>query len=131
MEPSILVILKDKDRDKTLDGSGVVLEATIPDPTIRTGADQEIAHCLDHIFPLKMTMQWTLLLSFAKLQMTKNARNTERQADVSNVENRATWFVTVPIKRHTLKQLAPFKSKMTRNQPLPKLLPHLCPLLRK
>jgi len=128
MEPSTIV-LKDKDKDKLLDGSGVTLEATIPDPTIRTGADQEIAHHLDHVFPLEMTMQWTLPLSFAKLQMTKNARNTERWADVLNVENRATWFATVPIKRHALKQLTPFKSKMTRNQPLPKLLPHLCPSL--
>jgi len=82
--------LKGKDRDKPLDGSGVALEATIPDSTTRTGADQEIVHLLNHIFPLEMTMLWTLPLSSAKLQMTKNVRNTERWVDASNVESKAT-----------------------------------------
>ena len=85
----LTTILKDKDKDKLLDGSGIALEATTPDPTIRTGADQEIAHLLDHVFPLEMTTLWILPLSSARLQMTKNARNTERQADASNVENKA------------------------------------------
>jgi len=85
-----IIVPKDKDKGKLLVGSGVTPEATIPDPTIKTGADQEIVHPLDHVFLLEMTMLWTLLLSSAKLQMTKNARNTERQADASNVENKAT-----------------------------------------
>jgi len=72
------IVLKDKNKDKLLDGSGVALEATILDPTIRTGTDQGIAHLLDHVFPLEMTMLWTLPLSSIRLQMTKNARNTER-----------------------------------------------------
>jgi len=88
MERSI-TIPKDKDKDKLLDGSGVTLEAITPDLTTRTGADQEIAHLLDHIFLPEMTMLWTLPPSSARLQMTKNARNTKRQADASNVENKA------------------------------------------
>jgi len=84
------IVLKDKDKDKLLDGSGVALEATILDLTIRTGADQGIAYLLDHVFPLEMTMLWTLLLSSIRLQMTKNARNTERRADASNMESKAT-----------------------------------------
>jgi len=83
------IVPKDKDKGKLLVGSGIALEATIPDPTIRTGTDQEIAHLLDHIFPLEMTMLWTLPQSFVKLQTTKNARNTERLADASNVESKA------------------------------------------
>jgi len=81
---------KDKDKGKLLDGFGIAPEATIPDPTIKTGADQEIAHLLDHIFPLEMTMLWILPLSSAKPQMTKNARNTERWADALNVGSKAT-----------------------------------------
>jgi len=89
MGPSTIA-LKDKDKGKLLVGSGVALEATIPDPTIRIGADQEIVHLLDHIFPLEMTMLWTLPLSSIKPQTTKNARNTRRQADALNVESKAT-----------------------------------------
>ena len=89
MEPST-IILKDKDKDRLLDGSGIALEATTLDPTTRTGADQEIAHHLNHIFLLEMTMPWTLLRLSAKLQTTKNARNTGRQVDASNVESKAT-----------------------------------------
>ena len=83
------IVPKDKDKGKLLDGSGITLEAITLDPTIRTGVDQEIAHHLDHIFPLKMIMLWILLLSSTKLQMTKNTRNTERQADALNVESKA------------------------------------------
>jgi len=86
----LTIVPKDKDKGKLLDGSGVALETTTPDPTIRTGADQEIAHLLDHVFPLEMTTLWTLPLSSAKLQMTKNAKNTERWADASNVGSKAT-----------------------------------------
>jgi len=84
------IILKDKDKDKLLDRSGITLEATIPDPTIRTGADQEIAHLLNHVFPLEMTTLWILPLSSTKLQMTKNVRNIEKRVDASNVESKAT-----------------------------------------
>jgi len=86
----LTIVPRDKDKGKLLDRFGVALEATTPDPTIRTGADQEIVHLLDHVFPLEMTTLWTLPLSSAKLQMTKNARNTERWADASNVESKAT-----------------------------------------
>jgi len=116
---------KDKDRGKLLDGSGVALEATIPDPTIRTGADQEIVHLLDHVSLLEMIMLWTLPLLFAKPQTTKNKRNTKRPADVSNVENKVISFATVPIKRHMLKPLALFKSKRMTNRSPPKPPPHL------
>jgi len=84
------IVLKDKDKGKLLDGSGVALEATTLDPTIKTGADQEIVHLLDHVFPLEMTTLWILPLSSIKLQMTKNVRNTERQVDALNVESKAT-----------------------------------------
>ena len=89
MGPSTIA-LKDKDKGKLLVGSGIALEATIPDPTIRTSADQEIVHLLDHVFPLEMTMPWILPLSSVKPQTTKNVKNTERWADASNVENKAT-----------------------------------------
>ena len=124
MERSI-TIPKDRDKDKLLDGSGIALEATTLDPTIRTGADQEIAHHPDHVFLLKMTMPWILLQLSTKLQMTKNARNTKRQVDVLNVENKVILFATVPTKRCVLVQLAPFKLKTTRNQPPLKLIPRL------
>ena len=129
MEP-LITVLKDKDRDKLLDGFGIALEATTPGPITRIGADQEIVHLPDHAFLLEMTTLWTLPLSSAKLQMTKNARNTERQVDVSNVENKVILFAIVPTKRHALIQLTPFKSKTTRNRPPLKLLPHLCLSLR-
>ena len=131
MGPSILVVLKDKDRDKLLDGSGITLEATTPDPTIRIGADQEIAHLLNHIFLLKMIMLWILLPLSTKLQMTKNVRSIERRADALNVESKAILFAIVPIKRHALVQLALFKSKMTTNQLSLKPLPHLHLSLRE
>ena len=121
----LTIVPKDKDRDKLLDGSGVALEATIPDPTIRIGADQEIAHLLDHVFPLKMIMPWIPLLLSAKQQTTKNMKNTERQVNASNVENKATSFVIVLTRRHALAQLVPSKLKMMRNQPLPSPPPHL------
>jgi len=124
MEPSITV-LKDKDKDKLLDGFGVTLEATTLDPIIRIGADQEIAHLLDHVSLLGMIMPWILLLSSAKPPMTKSAKNTKRQVDASNVESKVTLFAIVPTKRHALEQLVLFKSKMTINQSLPKLPPHL------
>ena len=122
---------KDKDKDKLPDGFGVALEAITPDPIIRTGVDQEIAHLPDRVFPPETTMLWILLLSFAKPQMTKNTRSTKRRADASNVESKAISFATVPIKRHVLEQLAPFKSKTTRNQPFPKFPPHLRLSLRE
>ena len=77
MGPPPVIALKDKDRDKLLDGSGITLEATTKAPTIRTGMDQGIAHNpLDHIFLPKMTMQWTCPLSSIKQPMTKNAKST-------------------------------------------------------
>ena len=130
MEPSIIV-LKDKDRDKPLDGSGVALEATTLDLTTRTGTDQEITHHLDHTFPPKMIMLWIHLPLFAKPPMTRNTRNTKRPVDASNVESKATLFTIVPIKRHALAQLALFKSKMTTNRLSPKLPPHLHLLLHE
>ena len=110
-----ITILKDKDRDKLLDGSGIALEAITLDPTTRTGADQEIVHHPDHVSPLKMITPWICLLSFAKPQTTKNAKNTKRLADASSAENKAISFMTAPIKRHALVLLTPFKSKMTTN----------------
>jgi len=129
MGPSIQVILKDKDRDKPLDGSGVALEVTIPDLTIRTGVDQKIVHHLDLIFLLKMIMPWICLPLSVKPQTTRNVRNTERLADALNMESKATLFAIVPIKRHALVQLTLFKSKRTTNRSSPKLLPHLHLLL--
>jgi len=125
MEPSIPAILKDKDKGKTLDGSGIALEATTLDPTIRTGTDQEIMHHLDHASLLKMIMQWIHPPLSAKLQTRKNMRNTERLADASNAESKATLFTIVPTKRHALVQLILFKLKMTTSQSSPKPLPHL------
>ena len=84
------IVPKDKDKGKLLVGSGIALEATTPDPTIRTGADQEITHLLNHVFPLKMTMLWILPLSSAKPQTTKNTRNIGRRANALNVESKAT-----------------------------------------
>ena len=108
---------KDKDRDKPLDGSGIVLVATTQDLTIRTGMDQEIVHnLLDHIFPLEMITPWICLLLSAKPQMTKNMRNTTKQANALNAENKAILSTIAPIKRHALIQLALFKLKMTTNQ---------------
>jgi len=130
MELSIIV-LKDKDKGKLLDGSGVALEAITLGPTIRTGADQEIKHLLNHVFPPEMTMLWTLPLSSAKLQMTKNVRSTRRQADALNVESKAILFAIVLTRRHALAQFAPSKLKTTRNQPLPSPPPHLRLLLRE
>jgi len=120
----LITVLKDKDKGRTLDGSGVALEATTPDPTIRTGTDQEVAHHLDHAFPLKTIMPWIYPPLSAKPQTTRNARNTERPANALNVESKATLSAIVPTKRCALVQLAPFKSKMTTNQSSPKLLPH-------
>ena len=132
MGPSTVIILKDKDRDKPLDGSGVTLVATTQDLTIRTGADQEIAHNpLDHVFLLKMIMPWICLLLSTKLQMTKNVRNTEKLADALNAESKATSFAIVPTKRCMLIQLTLFKSKMMTNWLSLRPLPHLRLLLRK
>ena len=125
MGPLILVVLKDKDRDKPLDGSGIALEATSLDLTIRTGADQEIAHHLDLVFLLEMTMPWICPPSSIKPQTTKNTKNTKRLVNASNVGSKATLFMTVPIKRHMLVQLALFKSKTMTNQLSLKLPPHL------
>jgi len=130
MGPSSIVP-KDKDKGKLLDGSGVALEATIPDPTIRTGTDQEIMHPLNHVFPLEMITQWILLPSSAKPQMTKNARNTERLVDASNVESKVTLSATALTKRHMLELPAQYKLKITINRSLLKLLPHLHLLLCK
>jgi len=127
----LTTILKDKDKDKLLDGSGIAQEAITLDPTIRTGADQEIAHHLNHAFPLEMITLWIRLPLSAKPQTTRNVRNTKRLADASNAGSKATLFVIVPIKRHALEQLVLFKSKMTTNQLSPKLLPHLCLLLHE
>ena len=129
MEPSIPAILKDKDKGKTLDGSGIALEATTLDPTTRTGVDQEIAYLPDHVSLLRMIMLWILPPLSIKQQMTKNMRNTERRVDASNVENKATLFAIVPTKRHVLAQLTLSKLKTTRNQllnPPPHLRLSLC-----
>jgi len=105
-----VIVPKDKDRDRPLDGSGAALAATTLDPTIKTGMDKEIAHNpLDHIFLPKMTTPWIHPLLSTKLQMTKSVRNTARQADASNVENKATLSVIVLTKRHMLVQLALFR----------------------
>jgi len=130
MEPSTIV-LKDKDRDKLPAGSGVALEATTLDLTIRTGADQEIAHHLNLIFLLKMITPWIRPPLSVKPQTTRNTRNTKRPADASNVESKATLFAIVPKKRHALVQLTLSKSKMTINWSSPKLFPHLRLLLCK
>jgi len=130
MELSITA-LKDKDRDKPLDRSGIALEATIPDLTIRTGTDQKIAYHLDLVFLPKMITLWICLPLSVKPQTTKNARNTKRLADASNAGSKATLFAIVPIKRHTLAQLALFKSKMTTNWLSLKLPPHLHLSLRE
>ena len=127
----LIIVPKDKDRDKLLDGSGVALEATILDPIIRIGADQEIVHLLDHVFPLKMIMLWIPPPLSAKQQTTKNVRSTERWVDALNVENKAILFATVLIKRHALTQLVLSKSKTTRNPPLLSPPPHLCLSLHK
>ena len=105
----LTTIPKDKDKDKLLDGSGIALEAITPDPIIRIGADQKIAHHPDHVFLLEMTMLWILLWLSAKLQMTKNVRNTARQANALNVESRDILFATVLTRRHVLVQLVQFK----------------------
>ena len=58
MGPSIPVELKDKDKGKTWDRSGIALEATTQDLTIKIGTDQEIAHNpLNHVFLPKMITQ--------------------------------------------------------------------------
>jgi len=130
MELSI-TILKDKDKNRLLDGSGIALEATTLDPITRIGADQEIAHYLNHVFPLEMITQWIHPPLSAKPQMTKNARNTEKPVNASNAGNKATLFAIVPIKRHMLVQLTLFKSKMTTNRSSLKLLLHLHLSLRE
>ena len=124
---------KDRDRDKPLDGSGATLEAiTTRIPTIRIGVDKEIMHNPpDHVFLLKMITPWICLPLSVKLQMTKNARNTAKQADASNAESKATLFATVLTKRHALVQLVLFKSKMTTNLLSLILPPQLRLLLRK
>ena len=125
------IVSKDKDKGKLLVGSGVALEATILDPTIKTGTDQEIVHLLNHVSPPEITMLWILLLSSARLQMTKNVRNTKRWADALNVGSKVTLFAIVPTKRHVLELLALFKSKMTTSWSSPKLPPHPYLSLRK
>ena len=127
----LITILKDKDKDKLLDGSGIALEATTLDPITRTGTDQEIAHHLDHVSPLKMITRWIHPLLSAKPQTTKNTRNTEKPVNALNAENKATSFTIVPIKRHVLVQLALFKLKMMTNRLSLKLPLHLCLLLRE
>ena len=115
---------KDKDRDRLLDGPGVALVATTLHPTIRTGMDKEITlNPLNHAFLLKTTTLWICLPLSTKPQTTKNTRNTERQANASNAESKATLSATVLTKRHALVQLAPFKLKMITNQS--PLTPHL------
>jgi len=113
----VVIRPKDKDKDRPLDGSGVTPEATTLVLITRTGADKEIVHNpLDHVFFPKTIMLWIHPLLSAKPQTTKNARNTARQADASNVESKATLSMIAPIKRHALVQLAPSKLKMTTNQ---------------
>jgi len=120
---SIPVVLKDKDKGKTLDGFGVALEAITLDPTTRTGADQEIMHLLDHIFLLEMIMLWIRPPLFAKPRMIKNARSTKRLADASNAGSKATSSAIVPTRKYVLVQLALYKSKMMTNRS--SLTPHL------
>ena len=83
------IVPKDKDRDKPRDGSGATLEATTQALTIRTGADQEIAHNpLNHIFLPKTITLWICLPLSVKLQMTKNVKSTIKRADALNVESK-------------------------------------------
>ena len=121
----LTIVPKDKDKGKLLDGFGVAWEATTLDSTIKTGADQDIMHHLDHAFPLETIMLWIHLPLSEKPQMTRNTKNTERPADALNAENKAILFAIVPIKRRALVQLAPFKSKMMTNRLSLKFLPHL------
>ena len=132
MELLLTIVLQDKDKDKPLDRSGIAPVATTKDPTIRTGVDQEIAHNLpDHVSLPKMTMPWIHLPSSAKRPMTRNARNTARQADASNVENKAILFMIVQTRSLAFIQLALFRFKMIMNlQPL-KLPLQLCPSLSR
>ena len=112
MELLQAIVLKDKDRDRPLDGFGVALVATTKDQTTRTGADQEIVHNpLDHVSPLEMTMQWIRPPSSAKQLTTKNARNTERPADASNAENKAISSAIV-LTRNPAFALSRFKTIM-------------------
>jgi len=128
----VVIIPKDKDRDKTLDGSGVALVAITLVPTIKTGVDQEIVHNPpDHVFLPKMITPWIHPLLSVKPQMIKNMRSTARWANALNVESKATLSVTAPIKRHVLVQLAPFKLKMTTNRLSLTLSLQLCPSLHK
>ena len=87
---SILVVLKDKDKGKTLDRFGIALEATTLDLTTRIGADQEIMHLLDHAFLLKMITLWICLPLSARPQMIKNARSIKRLVDALNAESKVT-----------------------------------------
>ena len=99
MEPRQITVLKDKDKDKPLDGSGVALMAITKDLTTRIGADQEIVHNPPgHDSPLEMTMRWIHPPSSEKRLTTRNVRNTVRLADASNAESKATSFAIAPIR---------------------------------
>ena len=116
MGPPQAIDLKDKDKDKLLDGSGVALVATTKDLTTRTGADQEIAHNpLDRVFPLEMTMQWICPQSSARRPMTKNAKNAKKLADASNVESKAILFAIVQTKSLVFVRLALSRFKTIMN----------------
>ena len=116
MELLQAIDLKDKDKGKLLDGSGVALVATTKDLTIRIGVDQEIAHNpLDHVFPLEMTMLWIRPLSSAKRPMTRNARNIARPVDALNAENKVISFAIAPTKSLAFAQLALSRFKMKMN----------------
>ena len=105
--------LKDKDRDKLQDGFGVALVATTKGLITKIGADLEIAYNpLDHVFPLKMTMQWTHPLSSAKRPMTKNMKNIAKQADTLNVGSKAILFAIAQTRNLAFAQLVLSKSKM-------------------
>ena len=107
---------KDKVKDRPLDGFGVALVATTKVLTTRTGADQEIAYNpLNHDSPLEMTMPWIHPLSFAKRPTIKNVKSTAKQADVSNVENKATLFMIVQTRNHMFVRLVLSRFKMTTN----------------
>ena len=62
----------------------------------------------------KQTSRW-IWHHPVKLQMTKNARSTKSQANISNAESKATLSATALTKRHVLIQLALSKSKMMTN----------------
>ena len=96
----LIIVPKDKDKDKTLDGFGVAPEATTLDLTTRTGADQEIVHYLDHVFLLEMITQWICPLLSAKPRTTKNKRNTAKLVDALNAESKAISSTIVPTRKY-------------------------------